>query len=84
MRGIVATISTGGFTSMRHDLQIPRRYGIAQSVGDTVGPGGVLRALRNIPVFLGIARDMEAVCPDAWLLNITNPMTTIRRAVTRA
>src|SRR5450432_84210 len=68
---------------MPHDLEIPERYGIKQSVGDTVGPGGVLRSLRNIPVFLDIARDMEDLCPDAWLLNLTNPMTTICRAVTR-
>jgi alpha-galactosidase len=80
---VVVTISTGGFASMRHDLEIPRRYGIAQSVGDTVGPGGIARALRNIPVFLDIARDMEDRCPDAWMLNITNPMTTICRAMTR-
>ena len=68
---------------MRHDLEIPERHGIKQSVGDTVGPGGIIRALRNIPVLVGIARDMEAVCPDAWMLNITNPMTTLCRAVTR-
>ena len=80
---VVVTISTGGFASMRHDLEIPERYGIRQSVGDTVGPGGINRALRNIPVFLDIVRDMEAVCPNAWLLNLTNPMTTICRAVTR-
>lgn len=80
---VVVTISTGGFASMRHDLEIPRRYGIEQSVGDSVGPGGITRALRNIPVFLGIARDMAELCPDAWMLNITNPMTTICRAVTR-
>jgi alpha-galactosidase len=80
---VVVTISTGGFASMRHDLGIPARYGVMQSVGDTVGPGGIVRALRNIPVFLGIAADIEEVCPDAWLLNLTNPMTTICRAVTR-
>ena len=80
---VVVTISTGGFASMRHDLEIPRRYGIAQSVGDTVGPGGIARSLRNIPVFLDIARDMTDRCPDAWMLNITNPMTTICRAMTR-
>ena len=71
------------FESMRHDLEIPERHGIKQSVGDTVGPGGIMRALRNIPVLVGIARDMEEVCPDAWMLNITNPMTTLCRAVTR-
>ncbi len=80
---VVVTISTGGFASMRHDLEIPRRYGIEQSVGDSVGPGGITRALRNIPIFLGIARDMAELCPDAWMFNITNPMTAICRAVTR-
>jgi alpha-galactosidase/6-phospho-beta-glucosidase family protein len=81
---VVVNISTGGFESMRYDLEIPARYGIRQSVGDSVGPGGVLRALRNIPVFAGIAADMEAVCPDAWMLNLTNPMTAICRSVTKA
>jgi alpha-galactosidase len=80
---VVVTISTGGFEGMRHDLAVPERHGIKHSVGDTVGPGGISRALRNIPVLVGIARDMEAVCPDAWMLNITNPMTTLCRAVTR-
>jgi len=80
---VVVSISTGGFTSMRHDLRIPERYGVRQSVGDTVGPGGIVRALRNVPVLVGIARDMEDRCPDAWLLNLTNPMTALCRAVTR-
>jgi alpha-galactosidase len=80
---VVVSISTGGFASMRHDLEVPPRYGIKQSVGDTVGPGGIMRALRNIPVLVGIARDMEELCADAWLLNLTNPMTTLCRSVTR-
>jgi alpha-galactosidase len=80
---VVVSISTGGFASMRHDLEIPERYGIRHSVGDTVGPGGIMRALRNIPVLVGIARDMDEICPDAWLLNLTNPMTALCRAVTR-
>ncbi len=80
---VVVNISTGGFRSMRHDLEVPERHGVRQSVGDTVGPGGVMRALRNIPVFLDIARDVEELCPDAWVLNLTNPMTTICRALTR-
>jgi alpha-galactosidase/6-phospho-beta-glucosidase family protein len=79
---VVVSISTGGFVSMRWDLDIPARYGIQQSVGDTVGPGGINRALRNIPVLVGVAREMESLCPDAWLLNLTNPMTTLCRAVT--
>jgi alpha-galactosidase/6-phospho-beta-glucosidase family protein len=80
---VVVTISTGGFDSMRWDLEIPERHGLKHSVGDTVGPGGIMRALRNIPVLVGIARDMEEICPDAWMLNITNPMTTLCRAITR-
>ena len=80
---VVVNISTGGFASMRHDIEIPERYGIRQPVGDSVGPGGITRALRNIPILVGIARDMADVCPDAWLCNLTNPMTTLCRAVTR-
>jgi len=80
---VIVTISTGGFESMSVDLDVPARYGIRQSVGDTVGPGGINRALRNIPVLVELAKDMEQVCPDAWMLNITNPMTTLTRAVCR-
>jgi alpha-galactosidase len=68
---------------MSVDLDVPAKYGIRQSVGDTVGPGGISRSLRNIPVLVGIGRDMEECCPDAWLLNITNPMTCLTRCVTR-
>jgi alpha-galactosidase len=62
---------------------VPARYGIRQSVGDTVGPGGINRSLRNIPVLVGVAEDMGKICPDAWMLNITNPMTCLTRAVCR-
>ncbi len=80
---VILTISTGGLDTMRHDLEIPGKYGVYQPVGDTVGPGGISRAWRNIPVVVGIARDMEALCPRAWLLNYTNPMSTLCRCVTR-
>jgi alpha-galactosidase len=80
---VIVTISTGGFESMSVDLDVPARHGIRQSVGDSVGPGGISRALRNIPVLAGIASDMEQVCADAWLLNITNPMTCLTRAICR-
>jgi alpha-galactosidase len=80
---VIVTISTGGFDSMTVDLEVPARHGIRQSVGDTVGPGGVARSLRNVPVLIGIADDMAEVCPDAWLLNITNPMTCLTRSVCR-
>ncbi|HLN16911.1 MAG TPA: hypothetical protein VK277_09195 [Acidimicrobiales bacterium] len=77
---VIVTISTGGFPSMTVDLDVPARHGIRQSVGDSVGPGGINRSLRNVPVLVGIAEDMEQLCPDAWLLNITNPMTCLTRA----
>jgi alpha-galactosidase/6-phospho-beta-glucosidase family protein len=80
---VVVTISTGGFASMSVDLEVPARHGIYQSVGDSVGPGGISRSLRNIPVLVDIGRDMEQICPDAWLLNITNPMTCLTRGVAR-
>ena len=80
---VVVTISTGGFESMNIDLDVPARHGIRQSVGDSVGPGGINRSLRNIPVLVGIGRDMEELCPDAWMLNITNPMTALTRSVCR-
>jgi len=80
---VVVTISTGGFDSMAVDLEVPARHGIRQSVGDSVGPGGVNRSLRNVPVLVGVAEDMAELCPDAWLLNITNPMTSLTRAICR-
>ena len=80
---VVVTISTGGFASMAVDLDVPAAFGIRQSVGDTVGPGGINRALRNVPVLVDIARDMEQHCADAWMLNLTNPMTCLTRGVAR-
>jgi alpha-galactosidase/6-phospho-beta-glucosidase family protein len=78
---VVVTITTGGLDSMALDLDIPEKYGIYQSVGDTVGPGGLSRALRNVPVLVGIAQTMERRCPDAWMLNLTNPLTVLTRVV---
>jgi alpha-galactosidase/6-phospho-beta-glucosidase family protein len=81
---VILCVAIGGLAAMRDDLAIPWRYGIAQSVGDTVGPGGLARGLRHIPFAVQLAREMEQLCPDAWLLNLTNPMTTICRAVSCA
>ena len=77
---VLLTISTGGLEAMTHDIEIPAKYGIMQPVGDTVGPGGISRALRNIPVVVDIVKTIESVAPRAWLLNYTNPMTTLTRA----
>jgi alpha-galactosidase len=78
---VVVTISTGGLNAMRADLEIPERYHCFQTVGDTVGPGGLSRALRNIPVFVGFAQAMERRCPKAWMLNVSNPLTALTRTV---
>lgn len=81
---VIVTISTGGFATMENDLAIPLKYGVTQTVGDSVGPGGMARALRSIPVMIGIARRMEKLCPDAWYINITNPMSAICLALNQA
>ncbi len=80
---VLCTILAGGVEVWRHDIEIPKKYGIDTCVGDTRGPSGIFRALRTIPVMLDIARDMERHCPDAVLLNYTNPMAMLCRALQR-
>jgi alpha-galactosidase len=80
---VVVTISTGGLKSMRVDLEVPEEFGIFQTVGDTVGPGGLSRALRNVPVFLALARAMDKRCPRAWMLNVSNPLCALTRVVNK-
>jgi len=80
---VITTISIGGDEAWKNDLEIPAEYGIIQPVGDTTGPGGISRGLRHIPVIVGIAKDMEKLCPNAWLFNYTNPLSAICRAVVR-
>ena len=80
---VLCTILAGGVEVWRHDIEIPKQYGVDLNVGDTRGPGGIFRALRTIPVMLDICRDMERYCPDAYLLNYTNPMAMLCRAVQR-
>ena len=70
-------IQVGGHAATVLDHEIPARYGLRQTIGDTLGIGGIFRALRTIPVMQGIAADMAAVCPQAWLLNYTNPMAML-------
>jgi len=81
---VVNAIQVGGYKpSTVIDFEIPKKYGLRQTIGDTTGIGGIFRALRTIPVMFDFARDMEAVCPRAWMLNYTNPMPTISTAMTR-
>jgi len=81
---VLCTILVGGVQVWRHDIEIPKRFGVDICVGDTRGPSGIFRALRTIPVMLDICRDMERYCPDAILLNYTNPMAMLCRAMQRA
>ena len=78
---VILTITTGRLESMRPDLEIPAKYGIKQSVGDTTGPGGLSRALRNIPIVAEMGRKVMEICPNALFLNYTNPMTTLTRTL---
>jgi alpha-galactosidase len=80
---VLVTILAGGVDVWRHDIEIPKQYGVDINVGDTRGPSGIFRALRTIPVMLGIAHDMERCCPDATMLNYTNPMAMLCRAMQR-
>jgi alpha-galactosidase len=81
---VITTFAVGGATAWDVDVEIPKRYGISMPVGDTVGPGGLSRALRHIPLIVDIARDMERLCPDAHLFNYTNPLTVLVRAARKA
>lgn len=72
---VIISILPGTFDEMQSDVHTPEKYGIYQSVGDTTGPGGIIRALRTIPMFEVIAKAIKGNCPDAWVINYTNPMT---------
>ena len=77
--GVVITILSGGPSIFRTDIEIPKKYGIDICVGDTRGPSGIFRFLRTAPVMLDICRDIERLCPDAIVLNYTNPMAMLCR-----
>ena len=81
---LVNTIEVAGLANVRHDFDIPMKYGINQCIGDTIGPGGIFKALRTGPVWLDILRDAEELCPDAWVLNYTNPMSILMLAALTA
>ncbi|GIK75531.1 MAG: alpha-glucosidase/alpha-galactosidase [Chloroflexota bacterium] len=80
---VIVTILAGATDVWRHDIEIPKRYGVDMNVGDTRSVAGIFRALRTIPVMVDIARDMEHYCPGALMLNYTNPMAMLCRAIAR-
>ena len=78
---VVISILPGTFDEMASDVHLPERYGIYQSVGDTVGPGGLVRALRTVPMFVEIAEAIREYAPEAWVINYTNPMSLCVRTL---
>ena len=82
---VINAIQVGGYEpSTVIDFEVPKKYGLRQTIADTLGIGGIFRALRTIPVMLDFARDMEKVAPDAWLLNYSNPMAMLTGAMLKA
>ncbi len=80
---VMVTILCGTTRVWQHDILIPKKYGVDTNVGDTRGPSGIFRALRTIPTMLAICRDMEELCPNAIMLNYTNPMAMLCHAMQR-
>jgi alpha-galactosidase len=78
---VLVAINTGGSETHGVDVDVPLKYGMRSSVGDTMGPAGISRSLRNVPVLQSIARRVHAICPRAWLINVTNPMGTLTRVM---
>jgi len=78
---VVLSILPGTFREMQADVHLPEEYGIFQPVGDTTGPGGLLRALRTVPIYQGFARAIQESCPRAWVINYTNPMAVCLRTL---
>lgn len=72
---VVISILPGTFAEMRSDVHLPEKYGVWQSVGDTVGPGGMVRSIRTVPMFVEIAKAIQQHAPNAWVINYTNPMS---------
>jgi len=80
---VTTSIGVGGLDAWVLDVEVPYKHGFIQPVGDTSGPGGLGRALRHIPILVGIGKDMETLCPDGILYNFTNPLTVLTQAVNK-
>lgn len=83
-RFVINQIEVAGLETVRNEFEIPLRYNVKQCIGDTLGPGGLFKTLRTLPVWLEIVRDIEELCPDALILNYTNPMSAVTLATSRA
>ena len=81
---VISSILVGGYPAIEQEIDIAKRYGVDQAIGDTLSPGGIMRCLRTLPTQIGIARDVMEICPDAALLNYTNPMSMLCWGMYRA
>jgi alpha-galactosidase len=81
---VINSIEVSGVDCVRFDNDIPLEFGISQNIGDTIGPGGLMKAMRTVPVYIGILQDMRELCPKAKMLNYTNPMNMMILAGSRA
>jgi alpha-galactosidase len=80
---VITAISVGGFDAWENDMEIPARYGVYMPIADSVGPGGIMRGLRHIPVLASVAKDLEQVSPEAWVFNYSNPLDANCMAMVR-
>ena len=74
---VIISVLVGGYEAIEREIDIPKRYGVDQAIGDTLTPGGIMRCLRTLPQLLEIGRDIMKCCPSAWVLNYTNPMAML-------
>lgn len=81
---LISTIEVSGTACVRYDNDIPLKYGIDQCIGDTIGPGGIMKGLRTLPPFIGILEDAKKLCPNALIMNYTNPMSIMTLGATRS
>jgi len=80
---VITTFGVGGIDAWRKDWEISRNHGIYHGVADSVGPSGISRALRHIPIIVDVCKDMEKLCPKAWLINYSNPLSPLCYAISR-
>lgn len=81
---VIVSILVGGYAAIEKEVDIPMAYGVDQCIGDTLTPGGIMRCLRTLPVLVEIGRDILEICPDAWVLNYTNPMSMLTKGLRQA
>ncbi|MBW7459432.1 alpha-glucosidase/alpha-galactosidase, partial [Paenibacillus sepulcri] len=83
-RFVINQIEVAGLRTVRNEFEIPLKYGVKQCIGDTMGPGGLFKILRTVPAWLDILKDIEELCPEALILNYTNPMSAVTLSTVKA